>query len=90
MRELWKDLEYAVRQLRRSPGFALTAVDKARLAEGRLVIYFADAPVALTGWNQIDARGRITRVRLSRLQPQSGLDPSLFVLRDPRKAAPAT
>ena len=69
-----------------SEGFALTAVDKARMAEGRIVIYFSDSPLALTGWNTIDGRGRATRVRLGRLQPQSGLDPSLFTLRDPRKA----
>lgn len=67
-------------------GFALTALDKAHMAEGRIVIYFADDPVALTGWNLTDGRGRTTRVRLSRLQPASGLDGGLFVLRDPRKA----
>lgn len=68
-------------------GFALTAVDKAH-PDGRIVIYFADSPVALTGWNLTDGRGRTTRVRLSRLQPASGLDPGLFALRDPRKTPP--
>ena len=66
-------------------GFALTAVDKAH-SDGRIVIYFADAPIALTGWNLTDGRGRTTRVRLSRLQATSGLDPALFALRDPRRA----
>ena len=70
-------------------GFALTALDKAHMSDGRIVIYFADDPMALTGWNQTDGRGRTIRVRLSRLQPASGLDPSLFVLRDPRKAGEA-
>ncbi|MBE7217284.1 MAG: outer membrane lipoprotein carrier protein LolA [Caulobacteraceae bacterium] len=66
-------------------GFALTALDRAHPGDGRMVIYFADAPMALTGWNLTDGRGRSTRVRLGRLTPAAGLDPSLFVVADPRK-----
>ena len=67
-------------------GFAITAVDAHHRALGRIVIYFADRPVALKGWNIIDGQGRITRVRLGPLTARGGLDPALFVLSDPRKA----
>lgn len=71
---------------RNGEGFALTAVDIAHQADGRLVIYFADAGgrLSLRGWNVVDAQGRTTRVRLGDLQPRSGLSPELFVVRDPR------
>lgn len=71
---------------RNSEGFAITAVDIAHQADGRLVIYFADAGgrLQLKGWNVIDAQGRLTKVRLGELQPRSGLSPDLFVVRDPR------
>ncbi len=67
-------------------GFALTAVDRAHPADGRIVIYFADHPTALTGWNLTDGRGRTTRVRLGALASASALDPDLFVVRDPRRS----
>ncbi len=41
MRELWKDLGYAVRQLRRSPGFALTAVLTLSLTVGLAATVFS-------------------------------------------------
>ena len=66
-------------------GFAITAVDAHHKALGRIVIYFSDKPLALKGWNIIDAQGRTTRVRLGSLSPRGGLDPALFVLNDPRK-----
>jgi hypothetical protein len=31
-----------------------------------------------------DAQGGVTRVKITSLEPASGLDPALFVLRDPR------
>ena len=71
---------------RNAEGFALTAVDIAHQANGRLVIYFADAGgrLALKGWNVVDPQGRVTKVRLGELQPRSGLSPDLFMVRDPR------
>ena len=71
---------------RNAEGFALTAVDIAHQADGRLVIYFADAGgrLQLRGWNVVDAQGRLTKVRLGELQSRSGLSPDLFVVRDPR------
>ncbi len=68
-------------------GFAITAVDAHHKALGRIIIYFADKPVALKGWTVIDTQGRSTRVRLGPLSPRNGLDPALFVLSDPRKGA---
>ncbi len=68
-------------------GFAVTAVDAHHAALGRIIIYFADKPVALKGWSIIDTQGRMTRVRLGPLASRSGLDPALFVLNDPRKGA---
>ena len=72
---------------RNAEGFALTAVDIAHQADGRLAIYFADAGgrLSLRGWNVVDAQGRTTRVRLGELQPRTGLSPDLFVVRDPRQ-----
>ena len=71
---------------RNAEGFALTAVDIAHQAQGRLVIYFGDAGgrLALKGWNVVDPQGRLTKVRLGELQPRSGLSPDLFEVRDPR------
>jgi len=43
-----------------------------------------DAPLALAGWTVTDAQSRPTRVQLISLQRASGLDKSLFVLKDPR------
>ena len=72
---------------RNAEGFAITAVDIAHQADGRLVIYFADegGRLQLRGWNAIDAQGRLTKVRLGDLQPRSGLTPALFEIRDPRR-----
>ena len=70
-----------------SEGFALTALDASHQAQGRIVIYFGQSPLALRGWNLIDGQGRMTQVRLGDLAPRSGLDPGLFVLRDPRRPA---
>lgn len=66
-------------------GFAITARDARKQAEGRITIYFSDDPIALKGWTIVDAQGQETRVRLGELTPVAGLDPSLFVLRDPRR-----
>ncbi len=72
---------------RNAEGFAITAVDIAHQADGRIVIYFGEAGgrLSLKGWNVIDAQGRLTRVRLGDLQPRGGLDAALFQIRDPRR-----
>lgn len=72
---------------RNAEGFAITAVDIAHQADGRIVIYFADTGgrLALRGWNVVDAQSRITKVRLGELQPRAALAPALFEIRDPRR-----
>lgn len=70
-------------------GFAITAVDAHHQALGRIIIYFADRPVALKGWSIIDTQGRTTRVRLGPLSARGGLDPALFILADPRRRGAA-
>ena len=76
------------RVTRTGAGFAITARDGARQAEGRITLSFSDAPLELQGWSVADAQGQSTQVVLARLQPASGLAPSLFVLKDPRPKAP--
>lgn len=65
-------------------GFSITAKDARRKAEGRITLNFAADPITLRGWTVVDAQGVETRVRLGALTPVSGLDPGLFVLRDPK------
>ena len=72
---------------RSADGFSITARDARKQAEGRITIHFGEGPVALKGWTVIDAQGQETRVHLGALTPASGLDPALFVLRNPRAAA---
>ncbi len=69
-------------------GFAVTARDGRKEAEGEITLSFADGPLRLTGWSVSDAQGQSTRVRITGLQATSGLSPSLFVLKDPRPKAP--
>ena len=72
---------------RNAEGFAITAVDIAHQADGRIVIYFADnaGRLALRGWNVVDAQGRTTKVRLGELQPRGSVPAALFEIRDPRR-----
>ncbi|MGZ8406501.1 MAG: LolA family protein [Caulobacteraceae bacterium] len=68
-------------------GFALTARDKGPQTRGWINLTIADDPMRLTEWTVTDAQGRRTRVTLSGLRPASGLDASLFVVRNPVRAA---
>lgn len=72
------------RVARASDGFTVTARDGKKETAGQLTLTFADAPMALRGWTVTDAQGQTVQVRLDQLEPTSGLNPSLFVLRDPR------
>jgi len=69
-------------------GFAVTARDGNKQTAGEITLSFADSPLALTGWTVTDAQGRPTRVQLRDLERASGLDKSLFVLKDPRPKNP--
>lgn len=67
-----------------SDGFSLTARDARHRGAGTVILAFADSPIQLREWRLTDAQGQTTRVRITTLEPASGLDPALFVLRDPR------
>ncbi len=72
------------RVARASDGFSITARDGKKQTAGTITLTFTDNPLALAGWTVTDAQGRPTRVQLVGLQRASGLDKSLFVLKDPR------
>lgn len=69
-------------------GFSITARDGRKETAGEITLEFTDAPLALAGWTVTDAQGRPTRVQLQGLERASGLDRSLFVLKDPRPKNP--
>ena len=48
------------------------------------MLSFTDNPMRLAGWAVTDAQGHTTQVRVLGLERVSGLDPALFVLKDPR------
>ncbi|MFI4965921.1 MAG: outer membrane lipoprotein carrier protein LolA [Caulobacterales bacterium] len=69
---------------RAADGFTITARDGKKQTSGQIQLTFADQPMTLVGWAVTDAQGRTTQVRISGLQRVSGLDPALFVLKNPR------
>jgi outer membrane lipoprotein-sorting protein len=74
-----------VTRVTRTPdGFSITARDGKKETAGTITLAFTDNPLALAGWTVTDAQSRPTRVQLIGLQRASGLDKSLFVLKDPR------
>jgi outer membrane lipoprotein-sorting protein len=72
------------RVARAADGFTITARDGKKETAGQISLTFTDNPMTLVGWAVTDAQGRTTQVRIQGLQPAAGLDPSLFVLKDPR------
>jgi outer membrane lipoprotein-sorting protein len=72
------------RVARAADGFSVTARDGKKETAGQITLTFSDKPMALRGWAVTDAQSRTVQVRLDRLEPTSGLDPGLFVLKDPR------
>ena len=73
---------------RHADGFTITARDGKKETAGEIALTFADSPLALTGWTVTDAQGRPTRVQLRGFARATGLDRSLFVLKDPRPKNP--
>ncbi len=65
-------------------GFAISVRDARRQAQGEVTLTFSDNPLALQEWSILDGQGARTNVRLSNLRPVGAIDPSLFVVRDPR------
>lgn len=78
------------RVTRSGESFAITARDGRKEAEGRIVLTFANSPIALKSWSVTDAQGQTTRIDLEQLSSVSGLDPSLFILADPRSLVPSS
>jgi outer membrane lipoprotein-sorting protein len=79
------DRGVSITRVARQPGgFTITARDGGKRTAGQLILGFRDAPLVLSGWTVTDAQGRATRVELAGLQRATGLDPALFVLKDPR------
>lgn len=76
------------RVTRGADGFAITARDGRKEAEGRIVLNFASSPMGLKSWSVTDAQGQTTRIDLEQFSATTGLDPALFVLADPRSLAP--
>ncbi|HEX4711417.1 LolA family protein [Phenylobacterium sp.] len=72
------------RVARAADGFTITARDGKKETAGQISLTFTDSPMTLVGWSVTDAQGRTTQVRIQGLQRATGLDPSLFVLKDPR------
>ena len=72
------------RVARAADGFSITARDGKKETAGTITLTFTEGPLALAGWSVTDAQGRPTRVQLIGLARTSGLDKSLFVLKDPR------
>jgi outer membrane lipoprotein-sorting protein len=59
-----------VTRVDRSPGgFSVTAQGSRGLGNGQIVIYFAEAPLRLTGWVVVDGQNKLTRVTLGPLAP---------------------
>jgi len=76
------------RVARAANGFSITARDGKKETAGQITLTFTDNPLALAGWAVTDAQGRPTRVQLQGLERVSGLNRSLFVLKDPRPKNP--
>jgi outer membrane lipoprotein-sorting protein len=72
------------RVARAADGFSITARDGTKATAGQIVLTFTDNPMSLTSWSVTDAQGRTTQVRIEGLTRTTGLDPALFVLKDPR------
>ena len=82
------DQKVQVTRVDRRPGeFSITARDGGHKAQGQITLTFADSPMSLLEWSILDAQGGRTRVRLSGLEPATGLDPKLFVLTNPNRTA---
>lgn len=69
-----------------SDGFSITARDAKHRNAGSVTLTFSDSPMRLRDWSLTDGQGQVTQMRIN-LAAASGLDPGLFVLRDPRAKA---
>jgi outer membrane lipoprotein-sorting protein len=89
-KEIRLDRGVVVSRVERSAGqFSITAYDGGRERDGKIVIVFDEAPVALREWTTTDAQGQSVRVQLTGLKSVGSFDPALFRVLAPRpKTAP--
>ena len=73
---------------RSADGFAITAHDGRKQAEGHIRLVFSNAPLTLRSWTVTDAQGQSTRIDITELRTISGLSARLFELKDPRILPP--
>lgn len=69
---------------RTDAGFSVTLRQTKSATEGSLTLDFKASPMSLAGWAVVDGTGQRTSVKLSGLRTGISLQPSLFVLHDPR------
>lgn len=75
------------RVTRAADGFSVAARDGKKETAGQITLTFTDNPMSLAGWTVTDAQSHTTQIRITGLERTSGLDPALFVLKDPRPKA---
>lgn len=85
-REIRLDRGVIVTDVARGDGkFVLTARDGGGEADGRIILTFADEPIALKEWTVIDGQNQRTRIELNSLTRVGSLPASLFHFDVPRK-----
>jgi outer membrane lipoprotein-sorting protein len=60
-----------------------TLVRTATPGDGSLTLMLNANPLALAGWNVVDAQGRLTRLRLTNIVQGGAFDENLFTFKDP-------
>lgn len=77
--------EITVTDFQRLPGqYTVTLVRTKSPGDGTLTLNLNADPLALTGWSVVDAQGRETRVRLSKIALGGSFPDSLFTYIDPK------
>ena len=76
--------DVSVTEFDRPAGQLLITLVRTRTpGDGSLTLAMNAQPLALVGWSVIDAQGRETRLRMSKIQPGGPYDPKLFTFTDP-------
>lgn len=60
-----------------------TLVRTATPGDGSLTLMLNPSPIQLSGWNVVDAQGRLTRLRMTDIEQGGAFDESLFSFKDP-------
>jgi outer membrane lipoprotein-sorting protein len=76
--------DVTVTDFEQSPGQVdITLVRTATPGEGSLTLQLNTQPLALVGWNVVDAQGQETQLRMSDIRPGGDFDQALFTFTDP-------